>query len=541
MALSQTLRIAAGLALCLATATGVSAAECPGTVDGSAFASEAELRELTAEMAGFGMRSTASASNEQFINWLRRQMRRIDGVKVRTDRIRLRRWQPLPKADGLPGRDLARAGELTLVQPDGSTQAIPVAGAVPYALPTSKRGARGQLVHLGPDLPITPENAAGKVVLRNFPDRSIPYVGFQLVGIFVTPDLAARTGSYERPYLAALHEEMLAAGTAGAAGLIFAFAVPTEQIRGYFDPHNGTHYTVPAVFVGADEAEQLRTAAAGNVSASVVVRAKADRAKTRNLIATLPGQSPERIVLSVNTDGNTWVQDNGNAGVLALARYLANLPISCRPRTFEFVFGGAHLHISREGTDRYAAQLDREYDEGTVAFAFVLEHLGTREILPFPDADGSGQHLEFTGNGEPFLWAAGDSQALRQAAVTATQQRNLDYTAVLIGADIPVRGRVPEICSFGGIGGVFHSYLIPTLAMISGPWSLWAPSFGESAIDFTRMRNQLLAAGDAVLGLAGLPSAQIAGDYPNLRAQRAAGAPTCSHELPPEQAPGPGG
>ncbi|HEV7733196.1 MAG TPA: hypothetical protein VGR62_13580 [Candidatus Binatia bacterium] len=533
--------IAAALALYLASVTAASASGCPSTVDESTFASETELRELASKMAGFGLRSTASRSNEQFIDWLKQQMRRIDGMKIRTERIKLRRWQPLPESDDVPGRDLAKAGELRLVQSDGSTQPIPVAGAVPYALPTSKNGSRGPLVYLAPDQPITAQNAAGKVVLREFPDRAIPYIGFQILGIYLTPDLAARTGNYERPYLAALHDEMLAAGIAGAAGIVFAFHVPTEQVRGYFDPHNGTHYTVPAVFVGGDEAEQLKAAAGGNVSASIVVRAEVGRAKTRNLIATLPGQSPERIVFSVNTDGNTWVQDDGNAGILALARYLADLPIECRPRTFEFMFGAAHLHISREGTDRYASQLDQDYDDGTVAFAFVLEHLGTREILPVPDADGSGQHLEFTGAGDPLLWAAGDSEALRQAAITATQQRHLDYTAVLKGAELPVAGRVPEICSFGGIGGAFQSYLIPTMAMISGPWSLWAPSFGESAIDFTRMRSQLLAAGDAVLGLAQLPSAQIAGDYPRLRAQRAAGAPTCSHELPPEQAPGPGG
>ncbi len=532
--------IAAALALSLASVTAAIAGGCPVTVDESTFASEAELRELASKMAGFGLRSTASRSNEQFIDWLKQQMRRIDGMKIRTERIKLRRWQPLPESEDVPGRDLAKAGEFRLIQPDGSTQQIPVAGAVPYALPTSKNGSRGPLVYLAPEQPITAQNAAGKVVLREFPDRAIPYIGFQLLGIYLTPDLAGRTGNYERPYLAALHDEMLAAGIAGAAGIVFAFDVPTEQVRGYFDPHNGTHYTVPAVFVGGDEGEQLKAAAGGNVSAAVVVRAEVGRARTRNLIATLPGQSPERIVLSVNTDGNTWVQDDGTAGILALARYLADLPIECRPRTFEFMFGAAHLHISREGTNRYATQLDEDYDDGTVAFAFVLEHLGTREILPVPDADGSGQHLELTRGGEPLLWAAGDSEALRQAAVTATQKRNLDYTAVLRGAELPVAGRVPEICSFGGIGGAFQSHLIPTLAMISGPWSLWAPSFGESAIDFTRMRRQLLAAGDAVLGLAQLPSVQIAGDYPGLRAQRAAGAPTCPHELPPEQAPGPG-
>jgi hypothetical protein len=72
-----------------------------------------------------------------------------------------------------------------------------------------------------------------------------------------------------------------------------------------------------------------------------------------------------------------------------------------------------------------------------VAFAFAIEHLGRAKILPVPDADGSGQHLEFTGDGDPFLWAAGDSEALRQAAVAATQQRHLDFTAVLRGAGFP--------------------------------------------------------------------------------------------------------
>lgn len=532
--------LALGLVGSLASVAGAGTTTCPVTVDDAVFADEARLRELTARMASFGLRSTASRSNERFITWLKREMRAIDGMKVRTRPFALRRWQPLPKADGVPGRDLAKAGGLRVAQAGGSTREVAVAGAVPYALPTSERGSEGPLVYLPPDQAITTANAAGKVVLREFPDRSIPYLGFQLLGIYVTPDLAARTGNYERPYLAALHEDMLAAGSAGAAGLVFAFDVPTEQVRGYFDPHNGTHYTVPAVFVGADEAEALKAVAPSAPSVAVVVRARADGARTRNLIATLRGQSPERIVLSVNTDGNTWVQDDGNAGILALARYLADLPIECRPRTFEFVFGGAHLHISREGTERYAAQLDREYDEGTVAFAFVIEHLGTREILPVPDADGSGQHLDFTGHGDPFLFAAGDSEALRQAAVAVTQQRNLDYTAVLRGAELPVAGRAPEICSFGGIGTVFQSHLIPTLAMISGPWSLWAPSFGESAIDFARMRKQLLAAGDALLGLAGLPKEQIAGSYTALRAQRAAGARTCSHDLPPEQAPGPG-
>ena len=98
-------------------------------------------------------------------------------------------------------------------------------------------------------------------------------------------------------------------------------------------------------------------------------------------------------------------------------------------------------------------------------------------------------------------------------------------TAVLKGLGLPTPGQVPPVCSMGGLGNFFHPKLIPTLAMISGPWSLYAPSFRESAIDYGRMRSQLLAMGDSVLALDGLPREQIAGDYLGMREQRAQGAP----------------
>ena len=77
--------------------------------------------------------------------------------------------------------------------------------------------------------------------------------------------------------------------------------------------------------------------------------------------------------------------------------------------------------------------------------------------------------------------------------------------------------------------------------MISGPWSLYDPVFGRKAIDFGQMRSQVLAAGDAILALDGLPRAQIAGDYPALQAELDQGTKTaCPTETFPLFAPGPG-
>lgn len=508
---------------------------CPTTVDQRAFASAAQLRRLVRQENSFGERFLASSAHNRTIRWIEDEVRAIDDFNVRSDPFRVWRWLPRTNARGRPGLDLGRAGGLSVTRPSGSTQQVPVAGAVRFSQATGPRGRRAPLVSLGPDEEITAQNAGGKVVVREFPATSLPYAALQAIGLYVTPGLANATGNYERPFLNELHQDLLAASAAGAAGVVFTFDVPRRQVRGYGDPHTGTIFKVPAVFVGGAEAVRLKSLAAQGASARVVVRAKVDRASTRNVIATLPGRSAQRIILGANTDGQSWVQENAVAGLIAFARYYARLPVRCRPRTLEISFASAHDAIVVDGMERYSAPLDAQYDKGSVAFAFAVEHLGTREIVP-----GASNRLRFTGRGEPFLFAAGDSDVLRETAVEATKRRNLDRTAVLPGLGLPTAGQVPPICSMGGLGNFFHPRLIPTLAMISGPWSLYAPSFKASAIDFQRMRSQLLAVGDSVLALDGVPREQIAGDYLEMGDQRAQGAPTCPPSVLPEFAPGPG-
>jgi hypothetical protein len=533
---TRRLRLAAGAAvgILLALAPAASAGICPGAVDGSDFATKAQLRKLLAQENRFGQRILASTAHRRTIAWIEDEARGM-GFEVRSDPYSVYRWQPLTKAKGRrPGLDIGRAGDLQATGPGGSPVNVPDAGAVHWTKPGAGAGA---LVYLPSGEEITAANAAGKAVIRDFPSTSLPFSAFGLADLYVTPDLASDTGDYARPYLTTMHDELLAAGRAGAAGVVFAFDVPRRQVQGYYDPHTGTLFRVPAVFVGGAEAAQLKALAAQGGSARVAVRAKVDRARTRNLIATLPGRSPQKIVLAANTDGNSWVQENGVVGLLALGRYYADLPRRCRPRTLELVFATAHDTLVADGTNRYAKRLSRAYAKGKVAFAFAIEHLGTRELVP--TGEGAERRLRFTGRGEPFLFAAGDSDILRSTAVAATKRRKLDRTAVLQGIGVPDATRVPPICSMGGLGNAFHRRLIPTLAMISGPWTLYDPAFGSSAIDFGRMRAQLLAAGDSLLALDGAPSRRIAGRYPEFRRRLAEGAPTCPPEQYPQFAPGP--
>ena len=495
-------------------------------IDETSFASEEELRAWCERIGGEGYRGTGTAAHERIIAWVEDELASIPEVSVRADPFDVLRWQPIPEGDLELAASL-RAGDVS----------IPAAGAVPYSAPAT---VRGPLVHVPAGEPVTADIAAGKVVLRDFPQFPLPYDALLGLGLHATADAEALRGAvWDRPGLAdtVIHEDLLAAGAAGAAGVVIAFDLPREQVAGYHEPHKGTHYRVPAAFVGIDERDRLRTLADAGADVELGVHAEVGRVMTRNVHATLPGRSAERIVVVTHTDGNTWIQENGIAAMFALARYFAALPAEQRHRTLEFAFTSAHLHISREGAARYAAQLDDDYDAGDVAFAFPIEHLGARELVPVPRSDGPGRQLAFTDGAEPVLWCAGPSDPLRRAVTDAVTHRSLERALVLPGFGAPSTDQVPSILSFGGLGTLFNMHLIPTTSIITGPWSLWAPAFGADAVDVARYRRQALAAGDVIATLDRVPRDEIAGDYLAERAARAAGTRWQIDDVPPEVAP----
>ena len=510
------------------------AGNCPTVTAGSELASKAQLRRMTAKFNSFGPRILGSRSHNRAIDWLEDRSRTL-GLRVQSGRFKPYAWLPDTRFRNRPGLDIGAAGNLTVRRSGGSSLRIPDAGAVHWSKPAAA-GRSGSLVYLPPDQEITAENSAGKVVIRDFVLGSIPFglLG-PLLGVYQSPDLEGYD-DYTRPYLSPnLQVDSLAASKAGAAGVIFAFDVPAKQVRGYYDPHTGTIYRQPEVFVGRAEGERLKALAAQGASATVKVKAHIVRKPTRNLIARLPGRSNEKIVVVANTDGTSWVQENGVIGMLAMARYYAKLPMSCRPRTLEFVFSTAHDAFRDDGLNPDHYDLDHK----TTVFGFGLEHLGTREIVPL--GEGADRRLKFTGRMDPGIFGAGDSQVLRDVAAQAVIRRDLPRTAVLKGLGVPDPNTAPSICSMGGLGTVFQREAVPTLAIISGPWSLYDPAFGAKALDFGHMRNQLLAATDAVLALDGLPRPEIAGDYPALQAQLDQGLKQpCPPEIFPLHAPGPG-
>jgi hypothetical protein len=452
---------------------GRAAEECPGVVARSSFASARALRSGTKVMADLGPRPTASPAHERFIGWVERRLAAIDGLEVTA----------LP--DTIE-RQVETSDSLVV---DGAP--VPTAGPVPYALP-APAGVTAPMVYVEPGTAVADveDRVKGKIVVRDAVPGTIPMALFNAVAYYVhDPGLSFDwTGSYERDWIGAAGRiaDLEQAGEAGAAGLVFLHDLPRSQVAGQYAPYPGVQWKLPAVYLGVDEAAPLRSALVQadlpkprrrRPMATLALAATEERAPTRTVIATLPGQSDERIVIQSYTDGMNAVWDNGPISILAMARWFAGLPIECRPRTLQFVFTTAHLHLSHAGADKYAEILDEEYPDGTVALVVALEHLGAEEFVAVPRAGGPrpGRRLSASGQSELFATFTIESPVLAASLIDQIVRHDLRRTFVLRGADAPAVAFPPHR-SYGGEGGPYREHLVPTVAAITGPWTLFDPA-----------------------------------------------------------------
>jgi hypothetical protein len=298
-------------------------------------------------------------------------------------------------------------------------------------------------------------------------------------------------------------------------------------VRGQYAPYEGIHWRLPAVYVGVDEGQTLEKLAAAGGAAHLDLSASDTRAPTRTLIGTLPGTSAERIVVESHTDGMNAIWDNGPIAILAIARHFASLPPECRPRTMQFVFTTGHLyqHLQGDanrggGAEVVARQLDADYDDrGDVALVVALEHMGAREYAAVDRAHGPGRILKATGLSEPTGIFVGDSPVLAAGVDRAVVSHDLRRTIVLRGADTP-GAHIPVHKSFGGEGTEYDQHLIPTVALVTGPWSLYNPAFGIEAIDGALLRRQTLTFADFLHDVGTQPREALGGGIVAERAVR---------------------
>jgi hypothetical protein len=506
-------------------------AQCPVAPDAGALPSAARLRQMNSIIA-HGARSTGSARQARYVEWIRDRLRNVPGVELSRLDYTISRFTP--KSTRLK----LRVGE--------RVRRLAAAGPVPYARPTGKRGVAAAVTLVPDDQQITAANSAGKIVLRHAPAGSVPNYDFLLpVVSWSTYDPNNTIDPSESFYGDFINynlrvADLRDAARAGAKAVLFYKDLPTRQLRGHIEPYEGERWRVPAAFIGADQGRRIGDAIARgkHPHARLALRAAYKRVHTQTVIATIKGQSARRIVIDSHTDGTNAVEDNGPVAMVAMARYMAGLRASCRPRTLQFVFPTAHFYQRLvDPKKRYggagviAERLDRAYARGTVSSVLVLEHLGARSYDAVPRSDGGpGGVLKLNGLREIQFLAITPSPPLVQAARDVVEKYDMKRTILLQGADAPSE-HSPSHCSFGGEGTPYNVHLLPTVASIAAPQSLYDPPFGLAGIDFGVMRDELLGYTELLNRLGTMPQEEVAGEVTVERQRRAAGGTTpCPRE-----------
>ncbi|HEV7584779.1 MAG TPA: hypothetical protein VGO14_03265 [Solirubrobacteraceae bacterium] len=513
------------------TAALPGAAGCPVAADPSALPDAATLREMNSVVAALRVRPTGSGAQNTYIKWILRQLAKVPGASVSEQHFTINRWSH---------------GSMELRLKVGEqTTAIPIAAPVPYAEATPGGGASASLVRIPDEEKITAANAAGRIVVRPAPAGNVPYYDFFLPvvswAVYDPQNTIDPTQSFFGDFINynARVADLRDAAAAGARGVLFVKELPRAQLTDHYEPYEGTPWHVPAVYLGADEGKQISDAMASGapVSARLVVHAGYRQVDTPTVRALIAGQSPQRIVVDSHTDGTNAVEDNGPVAMVAMARYLARLPVPCRPRSVEFVFPTAHFYQRlvdpshrHGGAGVVATQLDGEYDQGLVSSVLVLEHLGAIDYEQMPRADG-GPGQELLSNGLRAIQFIGvtPSPPLVATVTEVVRRYDMQRTILLQGADAP-GATVPSHCNFGGEGTPYNQHLLPTIGVISAPQSLYDPSFGLEGIDFNVMHDELLGYTELLNRLGTMAQAEVAGEIPLERQQRAQGAAPC----PPE-------
>jgi hypothetical protein len=490
------------------------AQDCPTSVDPARFATADALYADNAKMASFGRRATGSPNHRRFVRWIEKRLRTLPGAQVEAVSYPIDRWTERKVALRIGGRR------------------VPLSGPVFYAKPTAAEGVTAPLVHVPAGTAIADADVAGKIVVRDAETTSVPNAAIAALEWWTyDPDLVLTKdvgGTYERENAGQQRiDDMQAAADRGAAGVIFVHGLPRAQVRNQYAPYEGVQWPVPSVMAGSDEGEVVKRAAAEGVRATLTLTARVQRVRTRMLIATIPGLSDEKIVVQSHTDGMNAVWDNGPVGMLAMADWFARLGKDCLPRTVQFVFTTGHLyqHLvapDRDGSaEQTAKRLDDEYDQGKAAMVLPMEHMGARGWTPVPREDGGpGRVLVPSERNEPSSFFMGESPLLIAKTREVVERLDLRESIALRGIDVPAPA-IPPNDNYGGEANPYQHHLIPSVSLVTAPWTLFDPAFGiGKLIDKELLRRQTLVFAELVHTFAPVPRDQLAGGYAGYRAAR---------------------
>jgi hypothetical protein len=441
-----------------------------GALDTNLLVSAAQLQQWEEQMVFLGPRYTGSVPHHQYVGFLKDYLDQQPGVTTTVDPAQgpFPRWE----ADH-------RQCALSIAEGNGSFTALEVMSYFPYSGNTSflDGGALvAEMVDVGTGLPhdfaagIATGSLRGKVGFLTMPRfRMTDAAGYPNYYLDDPDHTMLPTDEWNTWALSILAPQALAtpklAQQAGCAALVVALEASRDCAMGQYisflgatlvgDQANGGP-GLPILYVDYRTGELLRSRLSvlgSHTVARLSLPATIDPAATTpELLAVLPGQTDEVVLVTSHTDGISGSEENGPLAILAIANYFAQKPQ--RKRTLVFAFTGGHMCGYTTDTDWFLENHPEIVPN--IAATMTLEHLGQRSFTDHPETD------TFTSDG------------YSEIGVTYVSQNPLLIQSVTASYATEQLTRAP-VCNGPGFGVSIplFSARLPNYAYITGPNSLY--------------------------------------------------------------------
>jgi hypothetical protein len=389
-------------------------------------------------MAKLGPKYTGNAAHTEFVEFLAKGLKEA-GLSVEREHYKFPRWA-------------AKRWELTIAPAGGKSFKAPVTSYFPYSGDTPAAGVTGELVFAGSNPTFQQDGLAGKVALVDFATNTRKFGEmYEPWGIYPTD---AKFPAVWKPARGAI-SDLTQFQKAGAVGVVLAWTdVSDANAADQYTPFSRPPQGIPGLYVGAQTGAKLKALAGSGAKATVVLEAETvPDTPTDTLIATLPGlSSDEVIIVNSHTDGPNATEENGGIGILALAKYFAQIPKSERKRTLVFPLTTGHFAGPWVPSIRGVIQKYPELIKKAVG-AVTVEHLACREWR-----DDASMRYRATGENE---WSIAITEAKSPATLMIEAlQGSADRRTAVVN---PVHG------GWIGEGGSLARAGVPTIGYIPQP------------------------------------------------------------------------
>lgn len=289
-----------------------------------------------------------------------------------------------------------------------------------------------------------------------------------------------------------------AAADHGAAGFI---GIWCDYLNGspmiYPDPTYRVRPRVPGMFIGKYEGEKLveRLQKGEVLTANMILQGESKTAKTSNVVAVLPGQKEDSILVNTHHDAafEGAVQDgSGVVTLLGIAKYFSKIPDNFRQKTLIFVFDAAHFDFN------YPMGANKFYDMNREIFKHVALSIGVEHVAAYAEETEEGWIP--TDGPEPRYIFSPPNHYLQEICAKSIEKNNM------------VRTVIPPCGAINFLGETQSYFLrnIPSFSMMSDPKYLFSI---EDTLDKLPKKHLQSAVGtfiDIIDGCMYLPPAWIA-------------------------------